>query len=325
MSASPVAVPAEPPVVAVRELSKTYRDGWLKRRTVEALRGVTLAVQPGEVFGLIGPNGAGKTTLIKILLGIVRRWEGEASLLGRSAGHRLGRERVGYLPEGHRIPRHLTGHTALQYYGQLSRLSPRLIRERSTRLLQRLGLAKAADRGVQGYSKGMLQRLGLAQAVLHEPDLLFLDEPTDGVDPRGRAEIRDFLLELKAQGKTIFVNSHQLQELELVCTRVAMLEQGRLRFVGTLDEATRQQDRVELQLRGDVTQIRQALGGVVDGGITTTAGALQVSLAVKNQSEVDALIDRLRAGGVSIESLTRRRRSLEQAFLQLVPEDRERE
>lgn len=306
------------PVVEVRELSKTYREGWFGRKRVAALRGVSLTVQAGEIFGLIGPNGAGKTTLIKVLLGIVRRWAGQARLLGHIAGARAGRQRVGYLPEGHRIPRHLTGETALQYYGQLSRLSPRTIRERSGPLLKRLGLSKAADRPVRGYSKGMLQRLGLAQALLHEPDLLFLDEPTDGVDPRGRAEIRDFLLELKSQGKTIFINSHQLQELELVCSRVAMLEQGRVRFVGSLEEATRPRDEVQLVLVGEP----RAIGGVLPAGtatVTLADGQQEATVEVADQASVDRLIDDLRAAGVSIASLTRNRRSLEEAFLKFVP------
>lgn len=314
-----------PPVVQVANLTKTYRDGWFGRRRVVALRGVSLSVQPGEIFGLIGPNGAGKTTLIKILLGIVRRWEGEATLLGRRAGHRHGRDRVGYLPEGHRIPRHLTGNTALEYYGQLSRLPRRVIRERAVPLLKRLGLTKAADRSVRGYSKGMLQRLGLAQAVLHEPDLLFLDEPTDGVDPRGRAEIRDFLLELKSQGKTIFVNSHQLQELELVCTRVAMLEHGRLQFVGSLDEATRQHNQVQFVLRGAAAAIEHGLGGSSGRRTSRADGAVEVGVEVASQADVDRLVDSLRQAGVSIESLTRSRRSLEEAFLQMIPEVKEME
>jgi ABC-2 type transport system ATP-binding protein len=318
-------MPPAAPVVEVRDLTKSYREGWFGRRRVAALRGVSLSVAPGEIFGLIGPNGAGKTTLIKVLLGIVRRWEGEATLLGQRAGARAGRQRVGYLPEGHRIPRHLTGETALLYYGQLSRLTPRVIRERAGPLLKRLGLSKAADRPVKGYSKGMLQRLGLAQALLHEPDLLFLDEPTDGVDPRGRAEIRDFLLELKSQGKTIFVNSHQLQELELVCTRVAMMEQGQLRFVGSLDEATRQRDEVQLVLRGDLAAIKACLP-TGHGELTPSAdGSRLVTVEVAEQSGVDQLVDGLRRAGVSIVSLTRNRSSLEQAFLRFVPEGDVRE
>jgi ABC-2 type transport system ATP-binding protein len=306
-------------VVEVHDLNKTYVDGWFGRRRVQALKGASLQVRAGEIFGLIGPNGAGKTTLIKILLGIVRRWEGEATLLGYPAGHRQGRARVGYLPEGHRIPRHLTGNTALEYYGALSRLPLSVVRERRGPLLKRLGLSKAADRSVKGYSKGMLQRLGLAQSLLHNPDLLFLDEPTDGVDPRGRAEIRDSLAELKSEGKTIFINSHQLQELELVCSRVAMLEKGEIRFVGSLDEATKDQDEVRIVLRGDRGEIERVLPSGSKVPSPLPDGSIPWTQAVMGQPEIDQFIDRARAAGISIVSLTRSRRTLEEAFLELVP------
>jgi ABC-2 type transport system ATP-binding protein len=321
-SVAPPSGVAAPPIVEVSHLAKTYRDGWIRRRRVEALRGVSLSVRPGEIFGLIGPNGAGKTTLIKILLGIVRKSAGDAQLLGHAAGHRASRRRVGYLPEGHRIPPHLTANTALEYYGRLSCLSYRDIRARRPELLQRMGLTKAADRPVKGYSKGMLQRLGLAQALIHEPEMLFLDEPTDGVDPRGRAEIRDLMLELKSQGKSMFINSHQLQELELVCDRVAMLEQGQVRFLGTLAEATKPQDDVSLLLAGDTAVIRRALGelAVVE---VQPEGQIKAIVPVKTQADIDRCIDSLRKAGVSIVSLSRRRRSLEEAFLSLVPRQEE--
>jgi ABC-2 type transport system ATP-binding protein len=307
------------PIVEVSHLAKTYcRDGWLRQQRVEALRGVSLSVRPGEIFGLIGPNGAGKTTLIKILLGIVRKSAGEAQLLGHAAGHRQSRRRVGYLPEGHRIPHHLTANTALEYYGRLSCLAHRDIRARRPELLKRMGLTKAADRPVKGYSKGMLQRLGLAQALIHDPDVLFLDEPTDGVDPRGRAEIRDLLLELKGQGKSMFINSHQLQELELVCDRVAMLEQGQVRFLGTLAEATKPQDDVSLLLAGEAETIRRSLGGIATVE-PRPEGQVQAIVPVKTQADIDRCIDTLRNAGVSIVALSRRRRSLEEAFLSLVP------
>ncbi|MEZ6064538.1 MAG: ABC transporter ATP-binding protein [Planctomycetaceae bacterium] len=310
---------ATTPVVNVQNVSKTYRDGWFGGRRVQALRGASFQVLPGEIFGLIGPNGAGKTTLIKVLLGIVRRWEGQATLLGHPAGHRAGRARVGYLPEGHRIPRHLTGNTALEYYGSLSRLPLTTIRERRGPLLKRLGLTKAADRSVKGYSKGMLQRLGLAQALLHDPDLLFLDEPTDGVDPRGRAEIRDFLVELTQSGKTIFINSHQLQELELVCSRVAMLDKGEIRFLGTLDEATSDRDEVLLTVAGGAAQLPTLLPANTQLQALATSDQFRFQLAIEQQSDLDQLIDRLRGAGISIVSINRERRSLEQAFLDLVP------
>ncbi|MFP6769847.1 MAG: ABC transporter ATP-binding protein, partial [Planctomycetaceae bacterium] len=213
-------------VIRVNDLGKVYRDGWLRRRRIEALRDVSLEVGRGEIFGLLGPNGAGKTTLIKVLLGIVRKTAGEATLLGHPAGQRAGRKQVGYLPEGHRIPRHLTGNSALEFYGSLSGLAVSETRQRRQQLLETVGLSDWGRTSVTKYSKGMLQRLGLAQAMLHEPNLLILDEPTDGVDPVGRSEIRDVLNLLKSQGKTIFLNSHLLQEVELVCDRVAVLHKG---------------------------------------------------------------------------------------------------
>lgn len=309
-----------PPAVAVTDLTKTYRSGLLRRQTVEALRGVTLQVDSGEIFGLIGPNGAGKTTLIKILLGLVRRTGGEAQLLGVPAGDRQARLRVGYLPEGHRIPLHLTANTALEYYGELSNLPLKVIRERRPALLKQLGLTAAADRSVSGYSKGMLQRLGLAQALLHDPDLLFLDEPTDGVDPRGRAEIRQLLLELKEQGKSIFVNSHQLQELELVCDRVAMLDRGQLLYAGRVDNVTTgigaAQFEVQLSLQGPRETITEILGPSATLQ-DSPDGLVTAMVAVDGQPRIDQLIDSLRQRGVSIASLARQRRTLEQAYLDM--------
>jgi ABC-2 type transport system ATP-binding protein len=308
------------PVIEVRDLRKTYRDGWLGRKRIEALRGVTLQVQRGEIFGLLGPNGAGKTTLIKVLLGIVRKTSGDATLLDRAAGDRNSRRRVGYLPEGHRLPRHLTGNTALEYYGGLSGLSAGEVRRRREELLATVGLADWGNTGVKKYSKGMLQRLGLAQAMLHDPDLLVLDEPTDGVDPVGRAEIREVLKRLKSQGKTVFLNSHLLQEIELVCDRVAILVHGELRKIGNVSELTvGSTSEADFRLEGDPTTIRNALQGRT---LTAwkVAGARQINAAVRisGQPELDACIDALRAAGISIQEASRRRLTLEEAFMQLV-------
>src|SRR5580658_10401490 len=248
--------------IETRDLCKTYRDGWFGRRRVPALAGVTLSVARGEIFGLLGPNGAGKTTLIKVLLGLVHKSSGNAELLGRPAGDIEARRHIGYLPEQHRIPHHLTGNTALEYYGRLSNMSMSDVRRRRPELLELVGLRRWGRTLVRKYSKGMLQRLGLAQAMMHEPDLLILDEPTDGVDPIGRAEIRDILGRLKSQGKTIFLNSHLLQEIELVCDRVAILGRGKLRRMDTVS-ALRQQTSLEavLTLRSDEPSVRRLLNG----------------------------------------------------------------
>ena len=204
------------PLISVSGLSKTYVEGWFRRRRLEVLKGLTLEVGQGEIFGLLGPNGAGKTTFIKILLGIVRKTAGSATLIGHPAGSRRSRRLVGYLPENLRIARHHTAVTALNYYGQLNGLSVSQIARRRDELLQTVGLADRAQDSVAKYSKGMLQRLGLAQTLLHDPQLVILDEPTDGLDPVGRSHVRNVLQKLKQEGRTVFVNSHILQEVELV-------------------------------------------------------------------------------------------------------------
>ncbi|HBO44926.1 MAG TPA: ABC transporter ATP-binding protein, partial [Planctomycetaceae bacterium] len=248
--------------IEVESLAKTYRRGWFNRRPVEALRGVSFSVESGSIFGLLGPNGAGKTTLIKVLLGLVRKTGGDARLMGRPAGERRGRRDVGYLPENHRIPRHLTGNTAMTYYGGLSGLSPAEVGRRRPVLMRRVGLADWGTTSVRKYSKGMLQRLGLAQALLHDPRLLILDEPTDGVDPVGRSEMRAVLQELKAEGKTIFINSHLLQEVELVCDQVAILVHGTVRRVGRIHELTDlQKPNVTFTVVGPEPAIRECFDG----------------------------------------------------------------
>ena len=190
--------------IEVDSLGKIYRDGLIFGKSFMALNGVSFKVQRGEIFGLLGPNGAGKTTFIKILLGIIRKSSGQASMLGYRAGSRAGRQQVGYLPEQLRIPQHMTGYTALEYYGNLSHVSTRVVRKKRPELLDLVGLGERGSEPVKKYSKGMRQRLGLAQALLHEPKLLVLDEPTDGLDPGARAEMRKVIRRLCDEGVTIF-------------------------------------------------------------------------------------------------------------------------
>jgi len=306
--------------IETRDLSKTYRDGWFGRRRVPALNGVSLGVMRGEIFGLLGPNGAGKTTLIKVLLGLVHKTAGEAELLGRPAGDIEARRHIGYLPEQHRIPHHLTGNTALEYYGRLSNMSMSDVRRRRPELLELVGLRRWGKTLVRKYSKGMMQRLGLAQAMLHDPELLILDEPTDGVDPVGRAEIRDILGRLKSQGKTIFLNSHLLQEIELVCDRVAILGQGKVRRMDSV-EAIRRLTSPEavFTLRADDVSVRRLLNGrkIIDSQ-SVDPEHIRVSVDATDQADLDACIDVLRQGGISIAAVGRRQLTLEQAFLELV-------
>ena len=315
-------------VIEVVDLSKTYTDGLVVRRKVEALRNASLSVRPGEIFGLLGPNGAGKTTLIKVLLGIVRKTGGEARLFGRSVGDRSVRQRVGYLPESHRLPRHLTANTALEYYGGLSNIPTREVRRRSPDLLRMVGLEKWGTVSVAKYSKGMQQRLGLAQAMLHDPDLLVLDEPTDGVDPVGRADIRRVLQQIKDRGKTVFLNSHLLQELELVCDRVAILQKGRVGRIGSLDEVKQLTagGRIEVafQIEGDPIAVESALAAFeVRKKDAVSPQRVQVVLAVEDQRQIDAAVDSVRTAGLSLCGLIRRQRTLEEAFLEIVAEESE--
>jgi len=242
-------------------------------------------------------------------------------MLDRPAGDRRGRQRVGFLPENHNIPRHLKGNSALEYYGSLSGLSVRETRRRRDGLLELVGLEDWGNTSVTKYSKGMLQRLGLAQAMLHDPDLLILDEPTDGVDPIGRSEIRDVLKRLSDEGKTIFLNSHLLQEVELVCDRVAILDRGKMLRIGPVDELTNltdgSQNEVKLELVGSITAIRDALPGVrVPDRVDDSPVSLVISVA--DQVELDGTVDRLRAADVSVLSLARRKLTLEEVFLQVV-------
>ena len=218
--------------IDVQKLQKQYRDGWIVPRRFNALKGIDLGVRRGEVFGLLGPNGAGKTTLIKILLGIVKSTGGQAFLLGEPAGTKSARRRIGYLPENLNFPSHQTAKRAMEFFGRLSSVPERVIKTKSSELLELVGLAGREKELVRKYSKGMRQRLGLAQAMLHDPELLILDEPTDGLDPVGRSQIRKLINELRDQGKTVFLNSHILQEVELVCDRVAILAGGQLQGIG---------------------------------------------------------------------------------------------
>jgi ABC-2 type transport system ATP-binding protein len=319
--------------IRVEQLSKTYVEGLLRRKRRLALNQLSLEVRRGEIFGLLGGNGAGKTTFIKTLLGIIRKSSGSADVLGFPAGDIRARRRIGYLPENLRVPRHLTANTALEYYGHLSGISSRVIRERRGPLLEKVGLAARAKDSVKTYSKGMLQRLGLAQAMLHDPDLFILDEPTDGLDPLARAQVRGFLAELKQQGKTIFLNSHILQEVELICDRVAILDRGVLRRVADVSEMTSGKVQLvegvegtdELELHLDLVGDERAIAAAMADGKDTQWQRLESSshrivTRLPSQAAVDALVDRLRIAGVSLVGLSRRRLSLEQAYLEIVAE-----
>jgi ABC-2 type transport system ATP-binding protein len=213
------------------KLTKVYLNS-----TVRAVDEQTLKVPSGAVFGFLGPNGAGKTTTIYMLLGILKPTSGDGKILDKPLGSREAKERIGFLPESATMHLHHSGFSLLQYYGALLNMDLKTLKNRAEQVLEMAGLSKAMHQNITTYSKGMLQRLGIAQAILNDPDLLILDEPTANLDPIGRKEVKDLLVSIKAHGKTIFISSHILSDIEQLCDRVAILNEGKLIRSGTLEE-----------------------------------------------------------------------------------------
>jgi len=236
------------------KLGKTYRVGFFMRR-VEGLRDLDLEVNAGEAFGFIGPNGAGKTTTIKILMGLHKATTGTAEIFGVPVTEAKSRRRVGFLPERPYFYEHLTAREVLHFYGQLFDMDADLRRDRIEMLLNRVQLERFADVTLAKYSKGMLQRVGLCQALLHDPDLIVLDEPMSGLDPVGRALVRDLILEQRELGKTVFFSSHILSDVEAICDRVAILVGGELRESGKLKDVVADRESLEAVLVGEMTKV----------------------------------------------------------------------
>ncbi len=228
----------KPLVVETSELRKVYRTGFWLNQKIVSLKSCSLALYQGETFGLLGPNGAGKTTLLKLLLGIIRPSAGRGQLLGQPLGDRAVKQRIGYLPENAYFYDYLTGWEFLQMTAGLFQIPTAIQRQRIPQLLELVGLSQSAARKKQlrQYSKGMLQRVGLAQALINDPEMVFLDEPMSGLDPLGRYQMRQIILSLKEQGKTIFFNSHILSEVEQICDRIAILAEGNLICSGSLNQ-----------------------------------------------------------------------------------------
>lgn len=231
-------IPEKLPVIETTNLGKLYRTGFWMNRKIESLKNCNLTVYRGETFGLLGQNGAGKTTLLKTLLGIVRPTSGAGILLGQPIGDRSIKEKIGYLPENPYFYDYLTGWEFLEFVAGLFEISKSIQKQRISDLLDLVGLSKstAIKKQLRQYSKGMLQRVGMAQALINDPELVFLDEPMSGLDPMGRYQIREIIVSLKEQGKTIFFNSHVLSDVEKICDRIAILVEGELICIGTLDE-----------------------------------------------------------------------------------------
>ncbi len=283
---------------------------------VHALRGIEMRVHHGEIFGLLGPNGAGKTTLVKIMMTVVRPTKARGTVLGRPIGHKPTLARVGYLPEHHRFPSYLTGRQVLEFYAALAKVDRKTRRARSAELLGLVGMREWANKKISSYSKGMMQRVGLAQALMNDPDLIVLDEPTDGVDPVGRREIRDVLVKLKAKGKTVFVNSHLLSELEMVCDRVAILVQGNVATQGTIEDLTADSQRYEIVIDGETPAWLNEFADLrAESG---SSGRTVLILRGSDPTRVQPIIDRLRSANRTIHSIKPVRESLEDLFMRAV-------
>ena len=323
--------PANPPnpdlALDLHAVSKTYRGRWwaLGGRGVQALRDVDMRVHRGEIFGLLGPNGAGKSTLVKILMTVIRPTRCRGTMLGRPVGNKNSLRRVGYLPEHHRFPDYLTALQLLDYFAALSDVPRRERKPRAAELLDVVGLKAWSKHKVKGFSKGMRQRLGIANALMMDPELVVLDEPTDGVDPVGRRDIRNILISLREQGRTVFLNSHLLSELEMVCDRVAILVQGRVSAQGTIDELTRESRRYEIEVApppgfAPDTPLSEFVPADLRAGreAAVTMNRASIRVASDDPAAVQPIIDALRARQLTIRAVRPVRESLEDLFMKAV-------
>jgi ABC-2 type transport system ATP-binding protein len=307
-------VPVDPEyAIQTQDLTKIYRARW-SGREVRAIDAVSLKVPRGTIFGLLGPNGAGKTTFVKTLLSAVRQTQGSALIFGRDASHADSRKPIGYLPENHRFPTYFTGAGMLDFYASLSGVSAERRKKLVPEHLEMVGLGRWGAMRIGKYSKGMLQRLGLAQALIHSPSILILDEPTDGVDPVGRREIRELLSRFESQGVTIFINSHLLAEVEAFCREIAILHKGKVALSGKMHEltagkgyrltVTRPSDALTDELRAKATSMA-ARDGMVD-------------FQFPSRELVNTAVDLLRAQQCEIESLAPTTSTLEEVFVRTV-------
>ncbi len=299
------------PAIEILGLEKTYSVGFWRKRPKRALHPLQLTVEEGEAFGFLGPNGAGKTTTLKLLMGLVFPTGGSARILGREWTDPSVKAQIGFLPEQPYFYDYLTAHELLEYYGQLSGVAAKDRRKRVEQVLQQVGLRDVQGVQLRKFSKGMLQRVGIGQAILHDPKLVFFDEPMSGLDPIGRREVRDLMAQLKHEGKTVFFSTHILSDAEALCDRVAIVHKGELRGVGAIEDLTSTvQGKVEVLWQGSqVPASMKALGAEchVSGDRVR---------AILNENQQDAAIDILRRERLRLIAITPVRTSLEAYFVE---------
>jgi ABC-2 type transport system ATP-binding protein len=297
--------------IEILGLEKTYSVGFWRKRPKYALRPLDLKVEEGEIFGFLGPNGAGKTTTLKLLMGLIFPTAGSARILGMELDDPRMKAQIGFLPEQPYFYDYLTARELLEYYGQLSGVEAKLRSSRVNEVLQRVGLPDVGGVQLRKFSKGMLQRAGIAQAILHDPKVVFFDEPMSGLDPMGRREVRDLMAQLKEEGKTVFFSTHILSDAEALCDRVAIIHQGELRGVGAVADLTSSvHGKVEVVWQGTtVPASLRALGAECH----VTRDTVRAMLSEANQ---DAAIEALRRERLRLVSVTPVRTSLEDYYLQ---------
>jgi ABC-2 type transport system ATP-binding protein len=298
------------PVIEIVGLEKTYKVGFWRKRAKTGLYPLDLRIEEGEIFGYLGANGAGKTTTLKLLMGLVFPTAGTARILGMELDDPKMKAQIGFLPEQPYFYDYLTGRELLEYYGQLSGIPGANRSRRVAEVLDQVGLKDAGDTQLRKFSKGMLQRIGIAQAILHDPKVLFLDEPMSGLDPMGRREVRDLIEQLKRDGKTVFFSTHILSDAEALCDRVGIIHQGKLRGVGAVADLTASvQGKVELVWHGNIVPKAFASLGAEYHVTTDTARA------VIPEANQDAAIDALRRERLRLISVVPVRKSLEDYFM----------
>ena len=297
--------------IEILGLEKTYSVGFWRKRPKRALHPLHLSVEDGEIFGFLGPNGAGKTTTLKLLMGLVFPTAGSARILGREWTDPRVKAQIGFLPEQPYFYDYLTAHELLEYYGQLSGVPAKQRKQRVEQVVQQVGLRDVQGVQLRKFSKGMLQRVGIGQAILHDPKLVFFDEPMSGLDPMGRREVRDLMVQLKREGKTVFFSTHILSDAETLCDRVAIIHKGELRGVGAVEDLTSSvQGKVEVIWHG--TQVPATLKAA---GAECHVTGDRVR-AIIDESQQDAVIDALRRERLRLIAITPVRTSLEAYFVE---------
>jgi ABC-2 type transport system ATP-binding protein len=305
-------------IVEIENLTKDYEVGFWQKRKVRSLDGLTLQVEGGEIFGFLGANGAGKTTTLKLLMRLIYPTAGRARILGRDINDVSMHARIGYLPENPYFYDYLTARELLSYCAELFGYSRMERKRRAGDLLARVHLdEKSWDKQLRKYSKGMLQRVGLAQALINDPEIVFLDEPMSGLDPIGRREVRDLIASLRAKGTTVFMCSHILSDIEVLCDRVAILNRGRLSETGRLEELRERANeghRIEITVAGtDADTLSSVFPELAGAQITATAGGARVEVA--DERDVDVALAALRRAGGRLVSVQPVRQSLEELFV----------